>query len=363
MREFLGCSANIPEVILLKQLTVAKALSYLSKMGVDVSAESDVGLSLALGGMTNGMTPVEMAGAYATIANGGVYRTPLYYTKVVDNTGKPILEPKQEETRVFSEQNAWILQDLLKEPIYGPEATGSAARISGQELRGKTGTTNDNSSASFVGFTKYYTASVCMFFDREADGNNKTNATSGTCARLYQAIMSKVHTGLPAKGWDRPSGITTAVVCKSSGLLAKDECHHDPEGNKAYTEYFAQGNVPSAYCSTHVTAEICNKTGKLAGEKCTDKTSKVFITRKDAETDTRWRSAWDAKYMLPTEKCEVCTVPSDPIDNVQEPNGNGNNITNNTTNTNTTNSSNTTNTVKNTTTNTANTSKNNTVSQ
>ena len=94
-----------------------KSLSYLEKMGVNVDAEADVGLSLALGGMTNGMTMKEMAAAYATVQNGGVYRTPLYYTKITDNSGNTVFEPKQEEVRVFSEQNAWLLLDLLKEPI------------------------------------------------------------------------------------------------------------------------------------------------------------------------------------------------------------------------------------------------------
>lgn len=123
MREILARSWNVPEVTILQQLTVPKALSYLNKMGVDVSAEDDVGLSLALGGLTNGMTPVEVAGAYATIENGGVYRTPLYYTKITNREGETLFEPKQEETRVFSEQNAWLLQDLMKEPIYNAAGT------------------------------------------------------------------------------------------------------------------------------------------------------------------------------------------------------------------------------------------------
>ena len=142
MREILMRSANVPQITILQQLTVPKSLSYLEKMGVNVDAENDVGLSLALGGLTNGMTPLEMAGAYATIQNKGVYRTPLYYSKITDKDGTTIYQPKQEETKVFSEQNAWLLLDLMKEPIYGSQGTGTSARISGQDVRGKTGTTN-----------------------------------------------------------------------------------------------------------------------------------------------------------------------------------------------------------------------------
>lgn len=355
IRELLQTSANIPEIILLQKLTVPKSLSYLEKMGVDVSAEKDVGLSLALGGMTNGMTPLELATCYATVANGGVYRTPLFYTKVVDQNGKTVLEPKQESTRVFSEQNAWILQDLLKEPIYNGVTGGGNAKITGHEVRGKTGTTNNNSSASFAGFTKLYTASVCMFFDIEADGNNSTNANSTQCAILWGNVMRPVHKGLEAKTWNRPSGITTAVVCKTSGQLATEDCQHDPEGNKAYTEYFSQGNVPSGYCTVHKKVEVCSKTNKLASDKCKEKVTRVFITRENAETDTRWRSATDAKYMAPLETCTECAAQA-PIDNVTDPEGNANNTVNNMSNTNsyytnssgnTSNTANTTNTVNN----------------
>ncbi len=285
------------------------------------------------------MTTVELAGAYATVANNGVYRTPLYYTKITNSAGEVIYESKQEETRVFSEQTAWLLQDLMKEPVYSSVGTAGSSRISGQECRGKTGTTNNNSSASFCGYTKYYTAAVWLGFDREADGTNATNADSGLCARLYQAIMSKVHTGLPSKGWDRPSGITTAVVCSTSGKLATDECRQDPEGNKAYSEYFKAGTVPSETCNIHKKIEICNKTGKLATENCTDKTAKVFITRPDSETNQNWKSAQDAKYMAPIEVCEECKKPvvqePEDVNNVTNGNTINNNVINNVTNTNT----------------------------
>jgi penicillin-binding protein 1A len=312
MREILMRSANVPEVTLLQQLTVPKSLSYLSKMGINVDAEGDVGLSLALGGLTNGVTTKEMAAAYATIENGGVYRTPLYYTKVTDSSGNIVFEPKQEEIRVFSEQNAWLLLDLLKEPIYGSQGTGGQARISGQDVRGKTGTTNRDSSSSFCGITKYYTACVWLGFDFEADGNTGGNANSGICANLYKTIMTKVHAGKEKQSWNQPSGITTAVVCRTSGKLATEECRHDPEGNKAYTEFFRTGTVPGDYCDIHQKVEICSVSGKRAGENCKNKTEGVFITRSGAEENQNWRSSADAKYMAPVEVCEVCQKEPEP---------------------------------------------------
>ena len=108
---------------------------------------------LLFGGMTNGITAVELAAAYATIENGGVYREPLFYTKVEDASGEVYIQKEQKTERVFSEQNAWLLTELLRHPIYGGagtgQQTGTAAAISGQEVRGKTGTTNGNSAAWF----------------------------------------------------------------------------------------------------------------------------------------------------------------------------------------------------------------------
>ena len=107
---------------------------------------------LLFGGMTNGITAVELAAAYETIENGGVYREPLFYTKVEKANGEIYIQKEQKTERVFSEQNAWLLTELLKHPIYGGAGTGptgTTGAISGQEVRGKTGTTNGNSAAWF----------------------------------------------------------------------------------------------------------------------------------------------------------------------------------------------------------------------
>ena len=219
----------------------------------------------------------------------------------------------------------------------------------------------------FAGFTKYYTASVWLGFDQESDGNNKTNATSGVSGSLFKAVMTPVHAGLEKKGWDRPSGITTATICKCSGLLATDECKNDSRGNRVYTEYFASGTAPSKYCSVHETAEVCTVSGKLAGPNCKEKETKVFITREDAESRNDWQRALDAKYMKPFETCDTCTgepttpEPEDPNTNPNDPNGNTNTVDpggNTNTNTNTSENTNTntgnSNTNTNTNTNTRN---------
>ncbi len=306
MRYIIEKSSNVPEVKMLHNLGLTKSLEYLANMGVDVTGEEDDGLALALGGMAHGLTAIEMATCYATIQNGGVYRTPLLYTKITNQDGETIYEPKQETRQVFTEQNAWLLTDLLKQPIYGAEGTGGKAAISGQQVRGKTGTTNNDSAAWFCGFTKYYTASVWLGFDREADGNAGGNADSGICGSLFRAVMTPVHAGKPSADWPKPAGIVSATVCSVSGLLPGENCEHDPRGSRLRTEYFASGTVPTKTCDLHVTATVCKVSGKLATENCKETETGVFITRHDATTNTGWKKAVDAKYMAPTEECTDC---------------------------------------------------------
>ena len=134
MRQAIRISQNTIAVQVLEDLTASKSIQYLKKMGItSLNDNSDNNLSLALGGVTTGITPLEMAGAYATIANDGEYITPTFYTKMTNSEGKTILEPTQEKRRVFSEQNAYILKELLTEPTQSG-GTATNCKISGMEI-------------------------------------------------------------------------------------------------------------------------------------------------------------------------------------------------------------------------------------
>lgn len=315
IRWIIRVSRNIPEVKMLEKLTVNKSLEYLEKFGLDITNERNDGLALALGGMSYGPTVLQMAAAYATIANDGTYIEPTFYTKVENSEGI-LIEKQQETRRVLSEQNAYILKTILKEST-GTGLTGTAgatstrARVSNQDTAGKTGTTNENKALWFCGFTPYYTAAVWRGYDIETDGT--PYGGSSTSAALWGAIMNKVHAKLPAAKFIQPSGITTAVICSKSGLLATDECKNDPNGNAAYTEYFVTGTKPTAYCDCHVKAEVCKVSGKLPSEQCKEVEERIFITRKNSDKSDAWKSAADADQMLPTEVCEECKgITEDP---------------------------------------------------
>jgi len=309
IRWILRVSRNIPQVKMMKDLTVAKSLTYLAKLGLDTSTEKEDGLSLALGGMSQGPTVLEMTAAYATIANYGEYIEPTFYKKVTDIDGNEILgEEHQEKRRVFSTQNAWILQSLLEEPIGtgltgANGATGPMAKVKNQATAGKTGTTNERKAVWFCGFTPYYTGAAWMGYDIEGDGSA---GPSTTVARLWGTVMSSVHAGKATKNFERPAGITTALVCSKSGLIASEICKN---AGYAYNEFFADGTVPKDTCASHTKTVICKKTGKLASENCTE-TEEQFFTSKEE---------------IPKETCTEC-----------KPKPNENTVNSNTINTNTT---------------------------
>ena len=143
---------------LMEDVTMPVAAKYLAELGVDPSRVKTTGSGLALGAM--GITPIEMAGAYAAIANSGTYIKPISFTRVVDKDGKVILDADKVRTKrqVFKPTTAYMLVDILHDAVQS--GTGTAAKISGMTVAGKTGTNSDYGSAYFAGMTGYYTAVV-----------------------------------------------------------------------------------------------------------------------------------------------------------------------------------------------------------
>ena len=308
IRSILRESRNLPEVKMMKTLGPSKSIEYLKAFGISTVDESkDAGLSLALGGVSNGISPLEMAAAYATLANDGVYIEPTFYIKVEDSKGNIVLEKKQETHRVISEQNAYLVQSLLTEPT-GTGLTGSSgatatgARVSGQQTCGKTGTADETKITWFCGFTPYYSGAMYFAYDEK----DARAPGSGAVARRWGGIMNKVHKGLESAKFEKPSNIVSATVCKYSGLLPTENC-----SGHTYTEMFVKGTVPSKTCSTHVKLKICKETGKIANEFCKEVEEKVFITRENRDKDTSWQSAKDASLMAPTENCDKHTKAQD----------------------------------------------------
>ena len=317
VRKAIEFSANTVNVKIMDEVGPANSIAFMRKMGISTlitakenAEHNDENLSLVLGGATEGITPLEMAGAYATIANGGVYITPTFYTKVEDSSGSVVLEPKQEKNRVMSEANSYILKSILTGPVTGSNGTATSAKISGQATAGKTGTTNDNYDRWFCGFTNYYTAAAWYGFDIPENlyyaGANYPNRA----ASLWTSVMKKIHSGLESNtSFEKPSNIVTEKICKTSGKVATDDC------TDTYTEYFVKGTVPD-YCDGHTKLTICKDTGKIATEFCPNTEEKTYTKKPEKENTTLWKTNDGDKYNIPTETCTTHTKKIIKVTNV-----------------------------------------------
>ena len=220
---------------MMQSVTPETSIKYLEKMGISSLTENDKSLSLALGGLDKGITPLEMAAAYATIANDGTYIEPTFYTKVVNSKGKTIIKTKQKKNKVVSKEVACILKQLLKQPVEGSNGTAKYCKIDGMDVAAKTGTTNDNYDKWLCGFTTYYTAVTWYGYDVNETVSYKGKSPA---VLLWSAVMKDIHSGLEKTTFSIPSGVKKAEICAKTGNVATSKCEN------TYTEYFLSGTVP-----------------------------------------------------------------------------------------------------------------------
>ena len=250
VRRAVESSQNIPFVEIMEELTPKTAIEYLEKMGITSLTENDEGLPLALGGLDKGISPLQMAGAYSTIANDGVYIEPTFYTQIDRQNGSKALESKQESKRVFSKEVAYILKSLLTQPVVGENGTATYCEISGVDVAAKTGTTDENYDRWLCGFTPYYTAVTWYGFDQNEtiDFNGRNPA-----GLIWANVMARIHTGLQTARFEKPSMVLSATVCSETGMRATTGCPN------TYTEYYLWFTTPDT-CNKHQGEEVKEET-------------------------------------------------------------------------------------------------------
>ena len=326
LRRALVSSLNVPAAhVLMDDVTPAIAAQYLYALGATENKINVDGAGLALG--TSGLTPIQMAAAYATIANGGVYQEPLSFTKVLDAQGNVVLDADEvrDTRRVFQESTAWLLVDMMTDAV--KTGTGTKAKISDMTVAGKTGTNSDYASVYFAGMTPYYVSTLWVGHDYPANKLKKGSSGGNEAAPIWQAYMAKIHEGLsdkPIIDADPTSlGLVKRTICPVSGLLATDACKNDEE-HKPVTEWFLADKAPTEYCSMHVTLSICSAENAIATEFCppelVSQTSYVLIRPDDPLYQ------FDDEYLLKAlpnaartelttdefiDSMKICTVHSD----------------------------------------------------
>ncbi len=303
VRKAIEVSSNIVNIKIAYNVGIDKAIDYLHEFGLTTyTKEDDADMSLAIGGASHSSSTLQMAAAYATLANKGVYIEPTFYTKLTDSDGNIIVEPKQETRRVISEANAFIISDILTDVVTGYSGTASTCAISGMDVACKTGTSDADKNVWLCGYTPYYAGATWYGFDREEHSLNQIWAARS----IWGNIMKSVHKDLDKKRFTKPAGVVTATVCKDSGKIATKEC------TKKYTEYFTKGNVPKA-CDGHETIKICKESGKVATEYCLDTEEKVYTAKPEKENNSNWVSKQKNRYKVPTEKCTIHTEETSSV--------------------------------------------------
>lgn len=320
LKQALTISQNVPAVKVLTAITPQVGYNYLEKFGLStlvspknaINGSHDVVQSLALGGMTRGVSNIDMCAAYAAIANKGVYTKPVYYTKVLDSEGNVIIDNSVPEThRVLKETSDWLLIQGLRSVV--TSGTAVAAGFSNQPVAGKTGTTQYDSDRWFCGFTPYYTGAIWVGYD------DNSRALGGVVnhSYLWRVIMQQIDSnlGLETGSYEQPSGIVEATVCSKSGLLPVEGlCDNDPSGNCIITEYFSEDTVPTEYCTTHTKVTFCNDSGNIATSGCPNTTTRIMVKKAAAtsqiggDSDSELKT-WDADYTITDEQLsKLCTL-------------------------------------------------------
>ena len=219
-------SINVVAVKCLEKVTPELGLKYLDNFGFTTLAHgteadkdangnvwSDANLATALGGITRGVTNVELCASYAAIANNGNYIKPIYYTKILDHNGNVLIENTAAERSVIKESTAFLLTSAMEDVV--KQGTGTACRLDNMPVAGKTGTT-------------------------EAYNDYARNFHKA----LWKKVMTRIHEGLPSKEFEKPASVEKLSVCEETGLLPRAGC-------PVITEYFDIGTMPTEYCDQH----------------------------------------------------------------------------------------------------------------
>lgn len=279
IREAIRQSMNIIAVKTETVITPQLGYDYLLNFGfttltdgvvINGKTYTDVNQTLALGGLTYGVTPYEMNAAYAAIANFGTYAEPKLYTKVVDSDGNVILDNTMPTTRqVLKETTAFLLTNAMQDVV---TSAGTASVVNfnrSMAIAGKTGTSTESKDVWFAGYTPYYTCTVWTGYDNSIGmSSSKTNNETSISKTLWKAVMSRIHESLPNEQFPVPEGLVQAQVCSKSGLLPIPGLCDSPADNCVVTEYFAEGSVPTESCNIHYEGDVCAYDGLPASPDC-----------------------------------------------------------------------------------------------
>lgn len=309
-------SINTVAVKAMEMIGVQAGIDFIKRAGITSLVEegpiSDSGVSIALGGLTNGVSPLELTAAYGAFANEGIYNKPYVIRRIEDYRGNVIYEHSPETHVAMSPQTAYLMTDMMVSAVQSGTAT--RARMD-RPVAGKTGTTSYNVDAWFVGYTADYVASVWLGYDHSDRMYSVFGGSYG--APIWKQIMETAHEGLPAKMFPVPSGITSVTIDAKSGLLPSELT---PDTFRI-SEKFNVAHVPKETSDIWVQAPVCSESELLLTDQCPEMKLGTFLQRKEPWIGNI--APADSKLEVPTTLCDLHggngtgTVPSDGSPHVQ----------------------------------------------
>ena len=313
-------SQNASTVKIFEQMNMDTVKSYLTKFGIidpdnpendnfvtkeENPNSNDENLATALGGLTKGLTTMDMASAFQTFANKGERIESSIISKISSDSLGDIYVNEHKPIRVISEENNFLISDVMHQ-IANQNWVLNGMNKKGMWTAGKTGTSDDQADLWFVGYNNYYTAASWMGFDNQ---NLTLNSDSSAAARLYYSYMDKIVSDLENVPYKKPDTIEEAKVSAVDGLLPSDLTSKDPRGSQVITEYFAPGTVPTEESKAHILVSVDIRNNLLAPEGLPSNlvAQRVFVKRPIPYNPAKFNGVvpTDWKYQAPTKVSDL----------------------------------------------------------
>lgn len=246
------------------------------KLGLVSLEQSDCDYApLALGGLTKGLTVIEVAGAYTIFQNEGIYSEPRLYTEIYDNNGKLLLKADSSQTVAISRSTSQVMTKIMQNVL--KRGTGTAITLDQKiDTAGKTGSTNDMKDVYFVGYTPYYVGAAWFGYDKPKYISSRFG--NNPALTVWDKVMNRIHdeivipeakqNGVKLKTFD-DSELVKAEFCVDSGKKPTELCaEHDFRGSRVEEGWFKKGSEPKEYCDAHVAVNYCKMSQSVANMYC-----------------------------------------------------------------------------------------------
>lgn len=305
VREAVTKSLNVPAVKTLSAVGVYRAKDFAKRCGIEFDDKDD-SLALALGGFTYGVSPLQIAGAYSCFVSGGIYNTPTLIKKITDRNGLTVYEYRQDNRRVMSEANAYILTSMLKSVV--TEGTGHRLNTLDIPIAGKTGTVglaNGNRDAWMAGYTPEYTAVVWQGYDSDRLGLLPSSATGGTYpALMLYELFNHIYPDGRSGDFEKPESVkqysidAKTLKKQHKAVLANAMT---PQSSRV-TEYFTEETAPedvSGYWAVPGSAQnllaVREEGGVMVSFDCPDDFGMYTLWRSEAGKAEKPLMTWNGR--------------------------------------------------------------------